>query len=48
MKLEVHNQVRGYMRKLENVHKDVGGYLISGNLQLACVRKFGGYLIRCT
>ena len=28
-----------YTRKLEIVHKEVGGCLISYNLQLACVRK---------
>ena len=31
----------GHMKKLEvvHVHKEVGGWLISQNLQLACVRK---------
>ena len=32
-------EVAGYMRKLEVVHKEVGGCLISYILQLACVRK---------
>ena len=32
-------EIGGYMRKLENVHKQVGGYLIPYNLQLAFVRK---------
>ena len=34
-----HEEVGSYMRKLEVVHKEVGGCLISYNLQLACVRK---------
>ena len=29
-------ELGGYMRKLEVVHKEVGGCLISCNLQLAC------------
>ena len=33
-------EVGSYKRKLEVVHKEVGGCLISYNLQLACVRKF--------
>ena len=34
-----HEEVGSYMRKLEVVHKVVGGCLISYNLRLACVRK---------
>ena len=46
-------EIGGYMRKLEVVHKQVDGYLISYNLQLAFVRKLevvqtisgnGGYI----
>ena len=55
MKLEVQNQVERCMRKLEVVHKQVGGCLISENLWLACLRKlevvwfeycekYGGYV----
>ena len=34
-----HEEVGGWKRKLEVVHKEVGGCLISYNLQLACIRK---------
>ena len=34
-----HEEVGSYMRKLEVVHKEVGGCLISYNLRLASVRK---------
>ena len=34
-----HEEVGSYMMKLEVVHKEVGGCLISYNLRLACVRK---------
>ena len=34
-----HEEVGGYKGKLEIVHKEFGGCLISYNLQLACVRK---------
>ena len=37
---------RLYTRKLEAAHKEVGGCLISYNLQLACVRKLRCYLTR--
>ena len=39
-----------FVRKLEVVHMQVGGGLISYNLQLACVvynKEVGGYLTRC-
>ena len=32
-------EVEGYVRRLEGIHKEVRGCLISSNLELACIKK---------